>query len=169
MFKLIAQKYEGESISTAESTWATVSAQLPLVKTVSMKDLATIRANEDAFDIWRTALRDTVRGWENELERKGRITPEGALEIFNESTLAIRMTLESKVKTKSLKSNIESGGVSFCTGAIAAASLSFDPLSAIAAGAVSSSLKVVYDVLKARNAVTDRTLLRVFSQFGGVD
>src|SRR5690606_23800231 len=64
MFYLVSQKYGAESLSTTESTWATISAQLPGVRGLSIEDLAAVRANEDAFNTWRTSLRDAIHRWE---------------------------------------------------------------------------------------------------------
>jgi hypothetical protein len=169
MFKLISSKYGLEKKVTTETTWEVISAHLPKISNISNKDMYSIRANEEAFDIWRGALRDTMRTWDAQLKLNGSLDHKEALDIFNDKTLSIRMNLKSKVKSKALTAHFESSAITFGAGAIAAGTISSNPSIALATGAMTSSLRFLYDALKSRSSATDKALLRTFTVFGGIE
>lgn len=169
MFKLISSKYGAEKKITTEATWEIVSTHLPKISNMSKKDMYSVRANEEAFGIWRGALRDTMRTWDAQLKLNGNLEYKEALEIFNDKTLSIRMNLQSKVKSKTLSAHFESSVITFGAGAIAAGTVSLNPSAALATGAVTSSLRFLYDAFKSRNSAIDKALLRTFTVFGGIE
>lgn len=167
MFEIMKLKYSTESVASRESTWQTASIFLPKIHGLGVNDLYLVRKNEDAFELLRTSVSDFIRRWE-QANQLGALSERDAIMIFDEATAPIRMSLESKVKSKSLKANLESAGVSFTTGAIASSFFSASPLAALATGATSSSLKLIYDMLTSRNAKVEKSLLRLYSLFSGV-
>ena len=89
-------------------------------------------------------------------------------DIFQEELLPVSLSLEAKVKSPSLKSLLESAGVSFASGSAAALALSGSPEVSVGMGAISTTLKFAYDSIKQSSSSSERALLRLFAHLRGL-
>lgn len=169
MFELLTKKFDKESIKTGESTWSNISASLPKIHNIPIKDLRSIRNNEESFSIWRNSLSQVVRSWENELAKGEGLDAKEALRIFQEITHPIQMTIENRIQSKTIKSALESSAVSFASGAIAASYVGNNPANSILTGGIASLLKISFDLIKTQKTKKIKPLMRMYSVFNNLN
>ncbi|WP_148287846.1 hypothetical protein [Rhodopseudomonas sp. B29] len=162
MHALVAAKFDRESRETKESAWLNAAVSLPKLSNLAIDDLVRVRRNEDAFEVWRAALSRAIRDCEQSFGPSNMRQDEVSA-AFNEVAVSAASILKSKRKSKAVSSLVEAGAISFLSGAIGSWFMAAAPSSAIGAGAVTSSLKLIYDLLKARESPEDRSLLRLFA------
>lgn len=167
MYDIVAKKYGREANKTKEMTWSNLSVSLPRLNNLSIHDLMSVRANEEAFNTWRTSLSNAIRETERLLSRPNAASEKELSDIFREVTMPVSLTIEQKIKSKKLATALENGAVTFGAGAIAALGFSADPVTAVMTGAASSSLRVIYDLLKSRKGKVDKSLFRLYSVLRG--
>lgn len=162
MHDVMKLKLSAESKSTKEMFWMNNSVHLPKLSQGSVEDLISIRRSEDAFENWRTTLATSIRTCQT-YQSSREMSGTDVAEIFNETVSPVSRSLGTKLKSKTIKSALEGGVVSFASGAIAASALSPTPTAAIGTGAITASLKITYDALKAKGKPADHALFRMFT------
>ena len=165
---LISRKHKADASVTDEMQWDNVSVYLPGISKIDVTDLASIRQNEDAFDLWRTSLASVIRESQAMIE-SGTATPKRMRNLFKSETQPIALTLGDKIKSKNLRQIVEPGAVSFLSGAVASTLLSASPETAMATGAISSLVKISYDLLRSRKNWQNKQLLRMYTALAKID
>lgn len=166
MFELLKRMDAAEAVKTNETTWANASVLLPGLSNISVNDLVSIRRNEEAFEVWRTTLSRAMRN----LKSLSAVSDpkHEAKQIFCEEIQPVSMGLQQKIKSKSIKAALKGGAVSFGSGAAASYTINPNPTVSIATGAMTSMLKIMYDIFESRGVSKDRTLVRMFSVLTGL-
>lgn len=162
MLDLINIKLSVESEATKELVWANTSIKLPGLDQIPVSDLVSLRKNEEAFANWRDAVSSAMRGIQY-ASRSSSVSEKEMRDIFRESLSPVAQSIESKVKAASIKSALKSGAVSFGSSAAAALTVNPDPAVAVLTGGISSSLKLIYDLLQSKGKQAERSFLRMYS------
>jgi hypothetical protein len=168
MFSLLTTKLEAEPTVSSGSIWAREICQLPNLTGLSVDDLFQIRRNEEVFGEWRAILERGIRTLRVELMVGNKPADEAARRILNDEFVEAAQRIKLKVKEGSLKTHANNALISFGAGAAATALTSSDPLLSIATGAITSSLKLLYDLIAKRMKRTDRILAHLYTMFAPV-